>query len=157
TRPSLALRYIKEVVGDSVYKHILQEYIKRWEHKHPTPYDFFNTFNDVSKRNFNWFWRPWFFEHGSADISIKNIIVSGSDAITEIERVGILPVPINLKCAFEDGSSLTIEKSAAVWESDRLNRIIIKIPKSKKLKAVQLDVQLIPDIDLNNNNYTIIK
>ena len=37
------------------------------------PYDFFNTLNDVSGQNLNWLIKPWFFEFGYVDLSIKEV------------------------------------------------------------------------------------
>lgn len=154
TRPALALTYAKEIVGDSVYKITLQEYINRWKFKHPLPYDFFYTFNEVSKKNLNWFWRPWFFERGYPDISIENVTKSRRNIIIFVKSLGQLPVPINMKCIFNDGTTLNVFRKADIWEKEKLQKIVIK-RSTKKLIRIELETKLIPDVDLSNNFYNI--
>ena len=43
--------------GARVFQEAWQGYIQRWAHSHPKPWHFFNTFNDVSGQNLDWFWR----------------------------------------------------------------------------------------------------
>ena len=45
----------------------------RWAGKHPTPYDFFFTFNDISGENLDWFWQPWFFGFQYLDLAIMKV------------------------------------------------------------------------------------
>lgn len=60
-KPALGYLAMKEILGDALFKKCLQEYMARWNGRHPTPWDFFNTFNNVSGKNLNWFWNSWFF------------------------------------------------------------------------------------------------
>ncbi len=39
-------------------------------YKHPSPYDLFHTFEDVSGQDLSWFWRSWFFETWKLDQAI---------------------------------------------------------------------------------------
>ncbi|HEY6435904.1 MAG TPA: M1 family metallopeptidase, partial [Ignavibacteriaceae bacterium] len=68
-RPSLAYNILKDMIGDQLFHQSMQEFIQRWKGKHPTPYDFFFTFNDVTGQDLNWFWKPWFFESGYPDLA----------------------------------------------------------------------------------------
>ncbi|MDZ7624803.1 MAG: M1 family aminopeptidase [Ignavibacteriaceae bacterium] len=69
-KSSIAYEILRDMIGDELFLQALQEYISRWKGKHPTPYDFYFTFNDVTGKNFNWFWIPWFFETGYPDLAI---------------------------------------------------------------------------------------
>jgi aminopeptidase N len=52
---------MKDLLGDELFKKCLHEYMNRWHGKHPLPWDFFFTFNDVTKKNLNWFWKQLVF------------------------------------------------------------------------------------------------
>ena len=39
---------MKDLLGDAEFKKCLHAYMDRWHGKHPIPWDFFNTFNDVT-------------------------------------------------------------------------------------------------------------
>ena len=59
-RPSMAFWTLQDILGKEMFRKCLHEFVDRWAGKHPTPYDFFFTFNDISGENLNWFWQPWF-------------------------------------------------------------------------------------------------
>jgi len=48
TRPAMAYLMLQNVLGEDLFKEGLQEYIRRWHHKHPIPNDFFFTFNQIA-------------------------------------------------------------------------------------------------------------
>ena len=50
--------------------------MERWHGKHPIPWDFFNTMNDVSGKNLNWFWNSWFFTNSYIDLAVKSVAKS---------------------------------------------------------------------------------
>ena len=47
---------MKDLLGDDLFRKCLHAYMERWHGKHPTPWDFFYTFDDVSGRDLDWFW-----------------------------------------------------------------------------------------------------
>ncbi|MBK7500534.1 MAG: hypothetical protein IPI19_15975 [Ignavibacteriales bacterium] len=61
-KPALAFEMLKSALGDELFKECLKEFILRWNGKHPTPWDMFYTFEDVTKQDLKWFWNPMVFE-----------------------------------------------------------------------------------------------
>lgn len=154
--PHAAFAYtmLRDILGKDVFAETLHEYIKRWNGKHPTPYDFFNTFDNASGKNLNWFWKPWFFEKDYADLAIKNVEADRSVYKVVIENIGGLPLPVNLKLTYEDGKEDSIYNTAEVWK-DNNDEITINIPTKGKIKKIELGCDLIPDSDKSNNTYDI--
>ena len=104
SRPGLAYDYLREVLGDELFTKALQEFIKRWNGKHPLPYDMYNTFNEVTGQDLNWYWHAWFFEHGYPDLAIDRVEQQEEKIQVFISKVGSIPIPIKLKIVFEDGT-----------------------------------------------------
>ena len=150
SRPGTAYLMLQNVLGEKLFAKALQEYIRRWHHKHPIPYDFFFTFDEVSRQDLSWFWKPWFFDFGYPDLGIKKVQRTkiGTDII--IEKIGRLPVPIHLELETEDGELLTVDKSAAVWKEGH-SEFGIHLDIFKKLKSVHLGSSHIPDVNAENN------
>ncbi len=69
-KPALGYLALKEMLGDELFRRALHAYIERWHGKHPSPWDFFNTFTDVSGRNLDWFWKAWFVDMGHIDLAV---------------------------------------------------------------------------------------
>lgn len=59
-KPGLGYLYVKDYLGDELFTKALHTYIQNWNGKHPMPYDFFNSINEGSGKNLNWFWKAWF-------------------------------------------------------------------------------------------------
>jgi len=149
-RPELAYRILQNILGKDLFLKALQEYIRRWNGKYPGPYDFFFTFNDVAKQDLSWFWKPWFFEIATPDLAIKSINKENNDYIIEIEKVGGLPVPVELKIEYTDGTKDTVSKTAEVWKTGN-KTIQIKQTTDKTISKCRLGAPWIPDSDISNN------
>ncbi len=153
-RPSIAYETLRDFLGDELFLRALKEYINRWKGKHPTPYDFFFTFENVTGQNLSWFWKPWFFDYGYPDLAIKKVeTVDGKIQIT-IQRVGNVPTPIKLKLIYENESTEEIYYSADIWKEGIEAFKIEHIP-AHTLKEIQLGDVTIPDSNRDNNVYLV--
>ncbi len=150
SRPGLAYDYLREVLGDELFTEALYEFIKRWNGKHPLPYDMYNTFNDVTGQNLNWFWQPWFFEHGHPDLAIDRVEQQEEKIQVFISKKGSIPIPIKLKIVFEDETEAELNHTAAVWKNGN-KEFIIEHPADKPVKEIILGSPDIPDTDSENN------
>ena len=155
-KASVSYYVLKDVLGDDLFKKALQEYINRWNGKHPIPWDYFFTFNDAAKEDLNWFWNPWYFERGFPDLAVKNVNIKGSNAEITVEKIGNVPVPINLKITYADDSTEDVHKSTIVWKTgNKEAKINVKV--IKEIKKVELNTKLTPDANENNNVYEVNK
>lgn len=155
-KSAIAYEILKNLLGDDLFKKCLHEYVSRWAGKHPIPYDFFNTFNNVSGQNLNWFWKSWFFEFGYADLAITDVKEDKNNKKITLENKGNLPVPVYLKIYFEDGSTQDFTKTAAYWK-DGAKNCLFELKSDKKIKKVELYNKMIPDATLNDNKLVLIK
>jgi hypothetical protein len=151
-KPAAFLYLLKDLLGKDVFTKALQEYMRRWNGKHPIPYDFFNTLNDVSGQNLNWLFKPWFFEFGYVDLALKDVKnISGKNEVV-IEKIGYYPAPVHLEIYYEDGSSEMIKEDASVWQHG--NHIItILLPEKDRIEKIELKNRLVPDANVSNNLY----
>ena len=146
-KPALAYHFLRDVLGDSLFKVGLHSYMEMWNGKHPTPYDFFNGFVNSTKRSLLWYFKPWFFDKAVADQKIKKIT---NDNKIVVENTGGLPLPIVLTCEYEDGTTELYREGTAIWAIGD-PAIIIHANKNLKLKKVTLGSAQIPDVNRENN------
>ncbi len=150
-RSAMAYYYLQDALGDSVFKLALRAYIERWNGKHPIPYDFFNTFSNVTGQDLGWFFKPWFFNRSYADLGIKKVTL---DNQVVVENYGGLPLPVKLLTEFTDGSKEEIVKRTSVWNSGN-QAVVVQFEKGKKIKRVVLGDELTPDTNDENNVFEI--
>ncbi len=150
-RSAMAYLFLRDALGDSTFKAALHEYMNRWNQKHPGPYDFFNTFENSTQTDLDWFIIPWFFEKATADLAIKKVT---NDNKIVIENSGGLPLPIYLKVNYSNNTSEIIYKNTSIWSTGS-NAVIIDIKSNYPIKSVELGNSIIPDIAESNNLLTI--
>ncbi len=136
---------LQDMLGDNLFFKCLHQYMNDWHGKHPTPYDFFYSFNSTSCQNLNWFWQKWFFGLDYPDLSIKKVEKSGNDSKILIRNKGGLPVPVYLAITSSSGEKLIMKLTAESWKDGRKEiSLIAKIPTGDISKIV-LGNEYIPD------------
>ncbi|MEO8151205.1 MAG: M1 family metallopeptidase [Bacteroidia bacterium] len=148
-KPALAYYTLMNYLGEEKFKTCLHEYINRWHTKHPEPYDFFYTFNNVSKQDLNWFWNNWFFQFNYFDVGIKSVKATGNNYTIILENIGGMAVPVNLKITFADGTTTTLTQKCDVWKNKK--SITIQKTFAKKIKQIALENGIYPDVDKEND------
>lgn len=146
---STAYHMLRSVMGDTLFREALQTYIRRWAGKHPHPQDFFNTFEDVAGEDLDWFWKPWFYETGAADLALENVNIKNKKVTFEVGNTGRLPVPIHLTYTLEGGKKVEERISARVWKDKE--KVSLKRKFKAKVKKLRLGDSDIPDKTSSNN------
>ena len=157
-KPGLGLQVLREsILGPEKFDKAFRTYIQRWAFKHPTPWDFFHTMENVSGEELNWFWRGWFINKWKVDQSIKNVKYVNGDAkygaqIT-VENIGQLPMPTTVQVKFKDGTEQIVKLPIEVWKRNK--EWTFKLNSTKEIEQVQLDPNSqIPDVNSQNNSWT---
>jgi len=151
SKPAVAYYVLKQTLGEDVFEKCIVEFINRWNGKHPTGYDLFYTFENVSGQDLNWFFKPWFFEMGYPDLYIKNTSkIDENTTLVEVANYGTYPVPIKLTITYNDNSEEIVELNASVWK-ENTESYKLEIENTKKITKIILGDINIPDKTLENN------
>ncbi len=141
---------LRSMLGDSLFHEAYREYGKRWQWKHPEPYDFFDTFNDVSGRDLSWFWRSWFYETWTLDQAVAGVRDEGDTTAIEIEDRGLVPMPVRVTVTRIDGSTQESHIPVDTWLSGA-RRSTLRVPSRPEVTRVEIDAaNTFPDIDRSN-------
>ncbi len=142
----LAYYYLMDYLGKEKFLKSLQGYMNRWNGKHPIPQDYFNSINNISSENLNWFWKSWFIEKNHADLAIGDL----NDTSVEILNIGQLFLPIKLTLTYKNGDTKVIERDISIWKKNPY-KCIVPIENAKDLKSIKLGDWNIADVDERNN------
>lgn len=149
-KPALGYLAMKDMLGDDEFKKCLHAYMDRWHGKHPAPWDFFYTFNDVSGQDLNWFWNAWYFQPNYIDLAISDVSKSkGSYSIT-IQNIGGYPAPVDVVVKYSDGSSDKMHETPAIWK-DNPKIASVEIKTKKTISSVTLDGGIFVDANERDN------
>lgn len=85
----------------------LKRFYADFKFKHPTPNDIKRTAERVSGANLDWYLTDWTQTTNTIDYGIKNVEDMGNATTIKIERIGRMPMPIDLTVNYKDGTKET--------------------------------------------------
>jgi hypothetical protein len=137
-KPSLGYLAVKDLLGDDLFRKCLHEYMSRWNGKHPLPWDFFNTFSNVSGKDLNWFWNNWYFSHNYIDLSLINSTKTSGGYSLTIQNIGGMAAPFDVVISYTDGTEERIHQTPMVWQKDQ-KQIKLAVNTKKPVQSIKLD------------------
>jgi len=152
-KPATVLAALRGVLGTDLFNRALKEYAQRWKYKHPYPWDMWNTFENVSGQDLDWFWSAWYQTTWTLDQGIASVTVADNTTTISIEDKGRVPMPVNLVITRANGQSehKTIPVNAWLRGETRTTTTVT----GADVVRVQIDPELnFPDIDRRNNTWT---
>ncbi|MDP3149657.1 MAG: M1 family metallopeptidase [Ignavibacteria bacterium] len=154
TRPALAYMFLRDALGKETFLKGLHEFVKRWNGKHPIPYDFYFSFNDALNQDLSWYWKPWFFEFGYPDLAVKSVSVKKNRLKITVEKIGSMPIPVALKLVYKDGKTKDHYENTSIWKDGKTLKEFT-YPVEGEVTKVILGKDEIPDTDKSNNIFEI--
>ncbi|MGH7557154.1 MAG: M1 family metallopeptidase [Gemmatimonadota bacterium] len=153
-KPAQVLRSLRGLLGEETFLTAWRAFIERWAWKHPYPWDLFNTFEDISGRDLDWFWRSWYYEIWLLDQALTEVSTTGDTIEIVVEDQGRVPMPTPLIVTRVDGSVERHEIPVDTWLSGRL-RAVVTVPAEPAVTRVEIDPEeLYPDVDRSDNVWT---
>jgi hypothetical protein len=152
-KPSLGYLAVKDLLGDAMFKKCLQEFMARWNGKHPIPWDFFNTFNDASGQNLNWFWNNWYFSNAYIDLAASRVTKTPAGYSLVVDNIGGMAAPFDVHLGFSDGTTQIIHQTPAVWKANT-QRATVSLSTRKKVASLNIEGGIWMDADTTNNRWT---
>jgi hypothetical protein len=93
------------VIGDSVRDAVLLNYYNTWKFKHPNANDFFRVAEKTSGLQLQWLKEYWMNSTKTIDYGLNDIQAGNNTAIISIQRLGKLPMPIEVLITYKDGTT----------------------------------------------------
>ncbi len=153
-KPAAVLAALRAVLGDSVFLKAYRQYVQRWKYKHPYPWDMFNTYEDVSGRDLDWFWQEWYYTTWTLDQAVAKVVNTPAGTIVTIEDRGQSAMPAFVTLTRESGETLQREVPVETWLSGA-RTATLTVPAGSPVVRVELDAQrAYPDVDRRNNVWT---
>lgn len=157
-KPGYGLELLRnEIVGPTRFDYAFKTYIKRWAYKHPTPWDFFKTMDEVTGEDLSWFWKEWFVENYKLDQVILSVNyekeAAANGAVVTIGNAEQMAMPVKLAYETVSGIKGTVKLPVEVWNNTSVWRV--KLPTKEKLSSVVIDPdKVFPDMNFDNNSWT---
>lgn len=154
-KPAVMLHVLRNVVlGEKRFDAAFREYINRWAFKHPTPWDFFRTMENVSGEDLGWFWRGWVLNNWKLDQSVVGVVYNenkpqNGSAVT-IQNLEKMVMPVAVLVKESNGKQHRLDLPVEVWQRGPL--WTFNLPTTSRIEEVVLDPdKKLPDVNRGNN------
>lgn len=174
SKGAVFLSQLGYVIGKENLDKTLLRYFKEWSFKHPTPNDFIRIAEKVSGAELDWYLMDWTQTTNTIDYGIKEVVSEGDSTTITLERIGLMPMPIDIQVTQEDGSVSNFYIPLQMMRTNKPNpnpsenwyilpdwawanpTYTFEIKKNTKIKSIKIDASgLMADIDLRNNTFEI--
>lgn len=102
---AVSLHQLGYIVGQDVMKKGLRRYYNTWKFKHPDMNDFVRIMEKNAGLNLRWYYDYWVNTTHTIDYGIGDIVSEGSKTSISLERIGQMPMPVELVVSYTDGST----------------------------------------------------
>ncbi|MFT6815644.1 MAG: hypothetical protein ACJAZ3_001554 [Sphingobacteriales bacterium] len=173
SKGEVLLNQLNYIMGSDLFYKGMRDYYYTWRYKHPTPTEFKRVMEKASGLELDWYFENWVGTINTIDYGIKSVVSSSSKTELIIERVGDMPMPVDLVVTLNDNSTINYqipleimrgEKSAKEGYSELKTELawpwvyptykLVLDEKFTDIKSIEIDPSnRMADVDRGNNLY----
>lgn len=121
SKGSVFLSQLGYVIGNDNLMKTLRRYYKEFAFKHPTPTDFIRVAEKVSGMELGWYLNDWTKTTNTIDYGIKEVSEKDNKTTITLERIGRMPMPLDLYVEYLDGTAETFYIPLRMMFGEKLN------------------------------------
>lgn len=167
------LRYI---MGEDVFYPAMRTYFEEWKFKHPNDNDFIRVMEKASGLELDWYKEYFVYSTKQIDYGIKAVLEKDGKSFVTLEKVGEMPMPLEVSVTYNDGSSemvyipLRIMRGEKSFDEDQNVKILADWPwvfptytfeldkPASSIKSMVIDEKEgMADVDRENNEFNAEK
>ncbi|TAE15439.1 MAG: M1 family peptidase [Bacteroidetes bacterium] len=160
------------VVGEANLSKTMLQYFNTWKMKHPNDNDFIRVAEKVSGLELDWYKEYFVYSTHTIDYSIKQVEpASESSTFITLERVGRMPMPLDIEITYKDGSKEQIYIPIDLLRGEKPSEVGNRIVKAdwgwvyptyrfevgkpvQNIKSIEIDKSMrMADVNRKNNVY----
>ena len=165
SKGSVFLSQLGYVIGEENLKKTIKKYFDDFSFKHPKPMDIVRTAERVSGLELDWYLIDFGQTTNTIDYGIKSV----DGKVIVLERIGLMPMPIDLTVTYDDGSQEAFYIPLQMMRGEKPTDATItsdwawamptyNLITSKNIKFVEIDSsEFMADVKRENNTYGLEK
>ncbi|MFS4446039.1 M1 family metallopeptidase [Maribacter sp. 2307UL18-2] len=121
SKGALFLSQLGYVIGQDKLMETIAKYYDDFKFKHPVPNDVKRTAEKVSGMELDWYLTDWTQTTNTIDYGIKTVNAAGDKTKITLERIGLMPMPIDVLVVYEDGTKETFYAPLRMMRGEKDN------------------------------------
>jgi aminopeptidase N len=162
SKGAVFLAQLGYVIGEENLRKTIKKYFEDYSFKHPKPHDIIRTAERITDFELDWYYIDFAQTTNTIDYGVKSV----ENKTIILERIGLMPMPIDLSVTYIDGTKeefyiplqmMRGEKptSATVVDDWAWAMPTYTFEASKAVKSIEIDSsQMMADINRENNTFS---
>lgn len=142
SKGSIFLSQLGYIIGQDNLMKTIHKYYEDFKFKHPTPNDIKRTAEKVSGMELDWYLTDWTQTTNTIDYGIKDVTEANNASTVSLERIGLMPMPIDVLVVYTDGTKETFYAPLRMMRGEKEN------------PYTDLKRTVLPDWPWANSNYS---
>ncbi|ANQ49764.1 M1 family metallopeptidase [Flammeovirga sp. MY04] len=174
SKGAVYLHQLSYIMGQKTFDKAFKRYYEEWKFKHPNVHDFIRVMEKESGMQLQWYKEYFTYTTKTIDYGVKNTFVEGDTTYVTLERIGKMPMPMEVQVTFDNGDQTTYYMPLRIMRGAKEKEIegnwvqledwpwthpvyTIAVPtKGIKLKKVEIDPSMkVADVDRSNNTFEV--
>lgn len=172
SKGNLFLTQLEYLIGKENFTKTIQKYYAAYKFSHPTPADIRHTAEKVTGANLDWYLNDWTKTTNTIDYGIKTVEDMVSYTRVTLERIGRMPMPLDILVTYEDGTQELFYVPQTLMRWSKPNELALKRTElqgwdwayptytlnlqieKRKISSIVIDPSgLMADVNKENNTY----
>ena len=121
SKGSIFLSQLGYIIGQDKLMETIGKYFDDFKFKHPTPNDIKRTAEKVSGMELDWYLTDWTQTTNTIDYGIKEVSADGNTTKINMERIGLMPMPLDILVVYTDGTRETYYAPLRMMRGEKKN------------------------------------
>ena len=174
SKGAIFLNQLEYIIGREDFRNGMLRYHKEWKLKHPTDLDFVHLMEKESGMILDWYYEYFVQTTKTIDYGIKAVVGDDNETVVDLEKIGLMPMPLDIVVEYQDGSSeqfyipLRMMRGEKPMEFDMPRTVLKDWPwvqpeysftidrPVSEIKSIAIDpTERMADINLENNSFDV--
>ncbi len=121
SKGAIFLAQLGYVIGQDKLMETVKKYYADFKFKHPVPNDIKRTAEKVSGMELGWYLTDWTQTTNTIDYGIKEVSENGSETTITLERIGLMPMPLDILIVYADDTRETFYAPLRMMRGEKEN------------------------------------
>jgi aminopeptidase N len=121
SKGTIFLSQLGYIIGQDNLMETIKKYYADFKFKHPVPNDIKRTAEKVSGMELDWYLTDWTQTTNTIDYGIKEVSSEGEKTVISLERIGLMPMPLDILVVYADGSQETFYAPLRMMRGEKEN------------------------------------
>ena len=121
SKGAVFLAQLGYIIGQDKLMETLKKYYADFKFKHPVPNDIKRSAEKVSGIELDWYLTDWTQTTNTIDYSIQEVVGNGSETKVTLERIGLMPMPLDILVVYADDTRETFYAPLRMMRGEKDN------------------------------------